>query len=178
MFAWLITICILLNQSQSDVPPPDLTDNVLDFELPDLDGNVVSSSDVRFKDKVLLVDLWGTWCPPCRKAVPFLVKLQDRYKKDGLRIVGIAFEFAASEESRRERIQKFAEEMDINYLLLDGGGDPDAELRNALPDIEANHAFPTMFIIGRDGTVQYSKSGFDPKDEARIEAELKKILAN
>lgn len=174
--AGLVLGAMLLNFSQVELAPPDLRDDTLSFELPDLEGNLVSSSDKRFEDKVVLVDLWGTWCPPCRVAIPFLVELQKRYGEDGLIVVGIAFESGDTAEDRRAKIREFAQDVNINYLLLDGGGDPDSALTKALPDVKATRAFPTMFVIGRDGTVQYSKSGFHPDDKQSIENELKKII--
>ena len=58
-----------------------------DFTLADLDGNWVSLSEL--KGKVVLLNFWGTWCGPCRREIPAFIKLTEKYKKDGLEIVGI-----------------------------------------------------------------------------------------
>jgi len=91
------------------------------FSLPDVDGTIVRSSDARFKGKVPFVTLWGTWCPPCRSEIPTRADLRDRYRADGLVVVGIAFERDTLAVSRRSRLRRFSEEHKMNYLVLDGG---------------------------------------------------------
>ena len=83
----------------------ELKANGFEFEFPDLDGNPVTSDDERFKGKVVLVDIWGTWCPPCRREAPSLAKLDERFRERGLEIVGIAFERAALDPGAVQRLE-------------------------------------------------------------------------
>ena len=99
---------------------PTIIGDTLEFTLRDFDGNEVRHTDVRFKGKVVLVDIWGTWCPPCRDAVPNLVDMQEKYSDAGPVIVGVAFEDSEDPEERRERVMKFVDEYRVNYLMLDG----------------------------------------------------------
>ena len=67
---------------------PHVVGRTLPYQVHDLDGNVVESSDPRFRGKVVLVDLWGTWCPPCITELPTFIDLQSRYGEQGLVRIG------------------------------------------------------------------------------------------
>jgi thiol-disulfide isomerase/thioredoxin len=121
------------------------------FELHNLDGNLVGSDDERFKGKVVLVDVFGTWCPPCLRAIPTFRTLQLLYRKEGLVIVGIAFEHGDSTRERRNYLRSFVEHQGINYLILDGG--TPEQFRSALPGVDNVKGFPVEILIGRDGEV-------------------------
>ncbi len=151
-------------------------DDKLVFSLPDLEGRLVSSSDERFRGKVVLVDVWGTWCPPCHEQIPYLAKLHNDYHEDGLEIVGIDFEMyeLGTEEDRREGIKAFAKEYGINYLILLGGEVED--LAEALPTIQNFAGFPTSIYIGRDGRVRKLISGFYAGEAQRIEKYVENLL--
>lgn len=146
----------------------------LDFSFPDLEGNAVAFSDARFRGKVVLVDLWGTWCDPCRRSVPFLVALDGRHRDSGLEVVGIAFEKGGVEE-RRDRLRRFAAEQGIRYLVLDGG-EPD-DVAESLPGIRAFGGFPTTLFVGRDGRVRDIEVGFFPRWAKRYERTVRELLA-
>jgi thiol-disulfide isomerase/thioredoxin len=152
---------------------PTVDGEVLEFEVTDLDGNAVRHTDERFAGKVVLVDIWGTWCPPCRDAVPGLVELQDEYREKGLVIVGVAFEDSKDATVRRERVTKFAEELGVNYLLCDGGT---REVEEVFPTLKGFRGFPTVVIIGRDGKVRHANTVFIPREEKKIRREVEKAL--
>ncbi len=154
---------------------PTIDGEVLEFAAPDLDGNLVTHEDERFKDKVVLVDIWGTWCPPCRDSVPKLIELQDEYGNEGLVVLGVAFEEETEDtEARRKALREFEEEQGINYLLLDGreiGGVPEV-----FTTLEGFRGFPTMIIIGRDGNVAHANTVFVPRENKKIRKETEKAL--
>jgi thiol-disulfide isomerase/thioredoxin len=133
----------------------------LEFRLPDLHGQLVGSSDERFAGKVLLVDLWATWCAPCITEIPTLVELQDRFGERGLVIVAIAFEADESPDQRRERLRRFVDEQGINYLVVDGGLPADFE--SALPAVRDVRGFPVEILIDRAGRVASARNGYGYK---------------
>ena len=144
------------------------------FQLSDLESNLVSSSDERFRGKVLLLDIWGSWCPPCRKEIPYLNGFHDRYHADGLEIVGLSFEQGADEASRLSTLEDFVKANDINYLVLQGGSTGDVGA--ALPAVENFSGFPTTIFIGRDGTVRKVDVGFGDGKAPGMERFLEELL--
>lgn len=138
-----------------------------DFDLTTIDGKPLKLADL--KGKVTIVDIWGTWCPPCRAEIPEFVDLQSRYGDKGLQIVGINYERVA-EEKMKETIAAFAEEFKINYPLAIGDG----ATRDQVPDFEG---FPTTLFIDREGKVRMKQVGFDPSMKAELEAIVQNLLA-
>jgi len=82
-----------------------------DFTLAKLDGEWFKLSD--FRGKVVMLNFWGTWCPPCRKEIPDFIKLMEKYNKDGLEIVGVTLTSGSA-----EKIQKFVDKNKMNYTIL------------------------------------------------------------
>lgn len=122
-----------------------------DFQLTNLDGEAVKLADL--KGKVVIVDIWGTWCPPCRMEIPHFVKLQETYAND-LAIVGINYENGEGEEMIN-KIREFAQEQGINYTCVIG----DDETRQQVPNFEG---FPTTLFIDRTGSVRLKVVGYHP----------------
>ncbi|MGD7034535.1 TlpA family protein disulfide reductase [Methylotuvimicrobium buryatense] len=83
-----------------------------DYRLPDLTGNERSSSEWR--GKIVIVNFWATWCPPCREEIPEFIALQQEYQGRGLQFVGIAIE-------TKESVEKYLDFVDINYPMLIAG---------------------------------------------------------
>lgn len=122
-----------------------------DFELVDLDGNTVSLED--FRGKIAIVDIWGTWCPPCREEIPHFVKLKETYPAD-LAVVGINYEHSEGDEAV-EGIRKFAADVGINYPCVIG----DQATQDLIPQLEG---FPTTLFLDRDGRVRLKVVGYQP----------------
>jgi peroxiredoxin len=94
------------------------------FKLATISGEEFYLSD--YAGKVVMLNFWGTWCPPCRKEIPDLVNLQKKYNKDGLEIVGITLNSGSAKD-----IQKFADKKQINYTILtDFSNDETHEVTN------------------------------------------------
>lgn len=126
-----------------------------DFSLPNLDGKAVSSADYR--GKVLVVDLWGTWCPPCRREIPHLIELQSKLHDKGVQVIGINYEQVPPEKVN-ETIATFVKENKITYPCLIG----DEKTQERLGGIEG---FPTTLFIDRSGKVRAKLVGlFDLED--------------
>jgi len=178
MILVLTLFALLLCVTESGAKQPRVQGDRLVFELPDLEGSIVKSSDERFKDKVIFVTIWGTWCPPCQSEVPTFVDLQNRYHKEGLEIVAIAFERDGLAEARRQGLRKFSARHDINYLVLDGGDTTD--FSKALPMVVDVKGLPIEIMIDRSGAVVESRNSYGYKKRwARdLERDLRRLLSN
>jgi thiol-disulfide isomerase/thioredoxin len=135
-----------------------------DFELPNLEDQPVKMAD--FKGKVLIVDIWGTWCPPCRMEIPHFVRLQETYR-DELAIVGVNYEGGEKEESVKA-ITDFVAENGVNYPCVLG----DEETQAKIPDFQG---FPTTLLIDREGKVRLKLVGYHPYE--KLEAYVTELMA-
>jgi peroxiredoxin len=115
------------------------------FTLLNLKGEKVKSSD--FQGKVILLNFWATWCPPCREEIPYFNELYDRYKKDGLVVIGIALD-----RGRPEEVQKFLEKFRVEFINL-MGDEAVVEAFSSIPSMGPLHGIPTTFIIDRKGQI-------------------------
>lgn len=148
----------------------------IEFSLTDLDGRGVSSSDPRFEGRVLLIDLWATYCPPCLTEIPTFIDLQERLGDRGLVVVGIAFEAEEDPQERRDRLREFVEQREINYLILDGGTWSD--LPEALPGLKGVRGMPVEILVDRDRRVVEARNGYGYKKRwaRKLEATLIELL--
>jgi thiol-disulfide isomerase/thioredoxin len=119
------------------------------WTLKDVDGKAVRSAD--FKGKVVVVDFWATWCPPCRTEIPGYVALQKKYAADGLVFVGISVDGDDQVKAVKDFMQKFA----INYPILMA----DDSIQGAFG---VTQGYPTTYIIDRDGNIRNKKVGREP----------------
>ena len=148
--------------------------NRMMFSLPDLSGRVITSEDQQFEGKVVLVDVWGSWCAPCLAEIPHLVRLYEKYHDQGLEIVGPAFENGPQSE-QLEALQEFVRSERIPYTILFGGSIEDAKTQ--LPAVENFYAFPTTIFIDRDGRVRNVRTGFTDDHASEMEDTLQGLLA-
>jgi thiol-disulfide isomerase/thioredoxin len=130
------------------------------FGFPDLEGRVVSGSDARFRGKVVLLDIFGSWCPTCHDAAPALVDLYRAYHKRGLEIVGVAFEVTGDSAQDAPLVRRYRDKFAIPFPLLLGGVSDAEAVSAALPQLEGFTAFPTTVFLGRDGRVRRIHAGF------------------
>jgi thiol-disulfide isomerase/thioredoxin len=132
----------------------------LHFAFPDLAGRLVRNDDPRFLGKVLLLDIFGSWCPTCHEATPELLRLYRRYHRRGLEIVGLAFEATGDTAIDARQVRRYREKFGIPFpVLLAGVNDPES-IAAALPQLQDVTAFPTNVFIGRDGRVRLIHAGF------------------
>jgi thiol-disulfide isomerase/thioredoxin len=130
------------------------------FSFPGLDGRTVSSDDPRFRGKVVIVDVFGTWCPTCHDAAPALVELYRRYHGRGLEMVGLAYEVSGDSAIDAPLVRRYREKFGIPFpLLLAGVNDTDAAAAT-LPQLTGFTSFPTTIFLGRDGKVRRVHAGF------------------
>ncbi len=122
-----------------------------DFTLSNLKGEDVSLSD--YKGKVVIIDFWATWCPPCRKGIPDLISLQDQYK-DKVAVIGISLD----RENTKAGVPDFVDKMGINYPVVFFND-------QVINDFGGVSAIPTTFIIDQKGNIVKKIIGLYPKSE-------------
>jgi thiol-disulfide isomerase/thioredoxin len=130
------------------------------FRFPDLAGKPVALTDDRFRGKVVLVNIFGSWCPNCNDEAPLLAAWDRKYRDRGLAIIGLAYEFTGNASRDREMLQRFADHYGITYPLLLAGVSDKKKASATLPDLTRVIAYPTSLFIGRDGKVKKIYSGF------------------
>jgi thiol-disulfide isomerase/thioredoxin len=135
-----------------------------------LDGVTLTQADPRFRGKVVLVNVMGSWCPNCHDEAPFLAALYRKYHKRGLEIVALSFE---DSEERKDpaRLRAFVKAYAIDYSVL-LVGEPN-ELGAKLPQAVNLNTWPATFFIGRDGLVRGAHAGFASKATGAAHQKLK-----
>lgn len=127
------------------------------FALKDLSGRVVSSDE--FKGKVLLVDVWATWCPPCKEEMPWFQEFSERYRDQGLEVIGISI------DPNPRDVARFAQELGITYTLINHPG---------IMQEWGLLGLPTTLIVDREGNIRRKIVGFDYKET--FEAAVRELL--
>lgn len=132
----------------------------LSFTFPDLNGEKVSLSDPKYKGKVVIVQLLGSWCPNCLDETLFLSPFYDQNKARGLEIIGLGFERSPEFEKAASRLRKMKDRLNINYDLLVAGVSDKEAAAKALPALNHVMSFPTTIFIDRTGQVRKIHTGF------------------
>ena len=130
------------------------------FALKDLNGRIVRLSDYR--GKVVLINFWATWCPPCRAEMPDLVKLQREHGKDGLQIIGITYP-----PEQKGTVRQFARKLKVNYPIILG-------TRELKARFSSDETLPLTIVIDRDGKVSDIIGGILLREE--FDEKIKPLL--
>ena len=161
--AWIFVSADRTGTSTSGlIPAPQQGFLAPDFELQTTTGETVKLSDLR--GQAVLVNLWATWCPPCRAEMPAIEKIHNEYKDDGLVVLAVNMTY----QDTRSNIAPFMEEYDLTFpVLLDETGQVGSayQLRS----------LPSSFFIGRDGIIQEVVIG-GPMAEALLRTRVEQIL--
>ena len=133
----------------------------IDFSFPDLNGKNVSLSDSKFKNKIVLVQFFGSWCPNCMDETAYLVPFYKKYKEKGLEIVALAYERSADYERSKRNILRLRERFAVPYdMLITGYINDKTEVAQSLPMLKSFVAFPTLIILDNKGKVRRIHTGF------------------
>lgn len=132
----------------------------LNFTLKDINGKDVTLS--AYKDKVILLDFWATWCAPCKIEIPGFIELYNKYKSRGFVVLGVSMDDSTPD------VKPFVQKLKMNYPVLTGTGRKDIEEAFGLTGL------PTSFIIARHGKICGQHTGFAPKEQ--FEREIKALL--
>jgi thiol-disulfide isomerase/thioredoxin len=136
------------------------TVNPFQFSFPDLEGRIVTQDDPRFHGKVLLVDIFGTWCSTCHDALPTLTSLYREFQPRGFEIVGLGYEVSADSAEANPLIRRFRDKFGVTWPLLRAGINLVEETAATLPQLRGFTAYPTTLFIGRDGRIREVYAGF------------------
>jgi thiol-disulfide isomerase/thioredoxin len=124
---------------------------VLSAELKSVNGSPIRMSN--YSGKVLIINLWATWCGPCRIETPELVRLHKEYRSKGVEVVGLSTE---NPEASAELVKNFVKDFDVDYRI--GWATPEV----ALTLMQGRDAIPQSFVISRDGHLIRRFIGFNP----------------
>ncbi len=134
----------------------------LTFKFPDTEGEELSIDDERFKNKVVIIQFLGSWCPNCMDETAFLSPFYERYKNKGVEIIGLAYERYAEPEKAKKAVSNLMKRFQVSYpVLLTGHTNKSDEVLKSLPQLANFSAFPTTIIIDKKGDVRSIHTGFD-----------------
>lgn len=147
---WLILAIVLfffmVVPVRGQLLTPESNHAAPDFTLPDLNGKQISLSD--YKGKVVLLNFWATWCPPCRLEMPTIEKAYQKYKTKGFEVLAVSVDAGP-----KSAIQHFLQELDLSFQVL---LDPDMETLRTF----RSSALPTTVVIDRRGNIRWRELGY------------------
>lgn len=149
-------------------PAASGVDVLPDYEIPTIDGRKVKMSDYR--GKVLVVDFWATWCPPCRKETPHLARLEETYRDRGLVVLGLHIDDQG--RSAPEDIRHFVQQYGVNYTVGMASGEMFTEYLG-----EENPAIPQTLVFGRDGKQVVHLISYTEFQARALDAAVNRALA-
>lgn len=132
----------------------------IEFSFPDVNGKTVTLNDEQYKGKVVVLQLFGSWCPNCMDETKFLSPWYNENKSRGVEVIGLAYERKPDFEYASARVKKMIDKFDVPYNFLIAGTNNKDEASKTLPQINRVVAFPTTIFIGKDGKVKKIHTGF------------------
>lgn len=141
-------------------------DKAPNFTLENMQGEKVSLSD--YEGKVVLIDFWATWCPPCREEIPHFNELYEEYKDQGLEVLGVSLD-----RGGKPTINKFLESTAVVYPIILGNNEISGKFQEFVSPDERN-AIPFTFIVDRKGEIAEVFVGY--KEKAVFETAIVKLL--
>jgi thiol-disulfide isomerase/thioredoxin len=144
---------------------PKIASAVATAEVRGLDGSVYTINDKL--GKVVLLNLWATWCGPCRSEMPALVKMQEAHGPKGFEVIGLN-----TDEEDVQMINEFAAELKLNYPI----GYADTKLQSSLVKISKFPGIPQSFLLDREGRLRGVFRGANPADIRKMEEVVAKVV--
>ena len=152
--------------TQPPVASLNLPQELRDTKLQTLDGGSLKLSD--FADKVVVLNIWATWCGPCRLEMPELVKISNEYKSRGLVVLGLATSY--NEHNDQAHVKEYVRTQNVPYKIIWDDGTLAAPL---VQMVNARSVIPQSFVISRDGRIVKHFTGFSPY---RTPAEMRQAI--
>jgi len=145
---------VVRNVAPPSVAPVPLSESIRETKVKTIDGGSLKLAD--FKNKVVVVNLWATWCGPCRMEMPDLVKLNKEYKSRGLVVIGVATTY--NEHDNLDGVKEFVKTQKVDYKVL---WDDGALAQPLVQSVNGRSVIPQSFVISRDGKIVEYLSGFN-----------------
>lgn len=146
----------------------------IDFKFQDIDGRKVSLSDEKFKDKPVIVNFFGTWCPNCIDETKYLVPWFNENQKRGVEIIALAFERSLSEADARMQLTRVVKKMKIPYTMLLAGSTSEDKPMEKIPGLKNFISFPTTVFLNKKHEVVKVHAGFTGPSTGKHFEEWKK----
>ena len=134
--------------------------NKVEFSFPDLNGNLVSLTDEKYKNKVLILQIFGTWCPNCMDETKFYSEWYNKNKHRNVEIIGLAFEAKNNFEYAKKRVENMKKRLNVPYNFLIAGTSRKNDASKKLPMLNQVMSFPTSIFIDKKGNVRKIHTGF------------------
>ena len=144
---------------------PKITTAVATAEIKALDGSTYTINDKQ--GKILLLNLWATWCGPCRSEMPALVRMQEKHGAQGFEVIGLN-----TDEETVEVINNFTAELKLNYAIAYA----DTKLQSDMLKISKFPGIPQSFLLDREGRLRGVFRGANPKDVAKMEEVVERVV--
>jgi len=146
----------------------------LNFQLPNMEGNIVSLDDDIYKGKVVIVSILGSWCPNCLDEIGFLSPWYQENKDRGIEILGLAFERKDDFNYAKTAINRLRKKYSIDYEILFAGQVGTGAIAKVLPEIENFSSYPTTIFIDKNGKVRKIHTGYSGPATGLFYEEFKK----
>jgi len=144
-----------------NTPPPLLPQGLRNTKVVTLDGESLKLSD--YDNKVVVVNIWATWCGPCRMEMPELVKINTQYKSRGLVVLGLATTY--NEHNDPDHVKDYIKSQNVNYKIVWDNGTLAAPL---VEMVKARSVIPQSFVISRDGRIVWHTEGYSPYSTTQL----------
>lgn len=133
----------------------------IDFTFKDISGKEVSLQDARYKNKVVIVQILGSWCPNCMDETAYMVNYYKKFQHKGVEVIGLAYERTTNFEKSQKALQQIKDRFNVPYpLLITGYTSNKVETAKSLPMLAKVVGFPTTIIIDKSGDVRKIHTGF------------------
>ncbi len=148
----------------------------LNFSFIDLDGKPVSINDEQFKNKVVIIQIMGSWCPNCLDETKFLSGYYNKNKNRGVEVIALAYEYTTDRERSTKSLQKFQQLFNVQYPMLITGAvaSDDKKTEKTLPQLTPIRSFPTTIFIDKKGMVRQIKGTFYGPGSGKQHEDFKK----
>lgn len=131
------------------------------FSLKSLNGKPFNYPNDDYKNKVVIIQIMGTWCPNCLDETMYYKSLYEKYHKDGLEIISVCYEAGKTQEDYIASVTRYKEQLKVDFNFIIGGGASKNKAANDFNMLNDILSFPTSIFIGRDGNVERVHTGFN-----------------